>query len=127
MDVTNQISALNYVYNTFEEEERRCLKRKFADLTIEMERARMSSQDTRALERVQDAHSRTINEVKMPALHLIADARACIGVALESPRIGYVPPSVLVPLRVMVEAQDALEAAETILRDRPETDSEVES
>ena len=96
---------------------------------LEMERARMSSQDTRALERVQDAHSRTINEVQPSALHLIADARACISVALESHRfvsMGLRPPSVLVPRRVMVEAQDALEAAETILRDRPETDSEVE-
>ena len=48
MDVTNQISALNYVYNTFEEEERRCLKRKLADVTLEMERARMSTEDARA-------------------------------------------------------------------------------
>ena len=49
MDVTtNQISALNYVYNAFEEEERRCLKRSLAEVTLEMERARMSTEDARA-------------------------------------------------------------------------------
>ena len=45
--VANQVSALSVVYNSFEDQERRGMKRKLADVTLELERARMATEDAR--------------------------------------------------------------------------------
>ncbi len=45
--VASQIAALNVAYNRFQEHEARALKRKLAETTLEMERARMSAEDAR--------------------------------------------------------------------------------
>ena len=45
--VANQISALSVVHNSFQDQELRGMKRKLADTTLEMERARMATEDAR--------------------------------------------------------------------------------
>ena len=45
--VTNQVSALSVVYNSFQDQELRDTKRKLVDTTLELERARMATEDAR--------------------------------------------------------------------------------
>ena len=128
MDVTNQISALNYVYNTFEEEERRCLKRKLADATLEMERARMSTEDARAATvektkecyRLEEEVDRLGEEVVLPALEIMRKVRRDIRVDLKG--TSSRDPAVL---RTVISASyNMMCDAEKILRDESDDDSD---
>ena len=126
MDVTNQISALNYVYNTFEEEERRCLKRKLADVTLEMERARMSTEDARAAtvektkecDRLHEEVDRLHEEVVLPALEIVQNVRRDIRVGLQG--TAREDPAVL---RTLISAAHNMMCdAEKFLRDESDDD-----
>ena len=90
--VTNQVSALSVVYNSFQDQELRGTKRKLVDTTLELERARMATEDAKARcqdeywqkSKCQDEAGRLVYKVVAPAKELIEEARADIRVVINA-------------------------------------------
>jgi len=107
--VANQVSALSVVHNSFQDQELRSMKRKLADMTLEMERARMATEDARGAmvskygtnHHTKDPRYRRLSwrefavernnmcdhlvyEVLEPAKELIEEARADIRVVMDN-------------------------------------------
>jgi len=111
--VTNQVSALSAVHNSFQDQELRGMKRKLADMTLEMERARMATEDARGAmvskygtnHHTKDPRYRRLSwrefavernnmcdhlvyEVLEPAKELIEEARTQIRVVMDNHQVG---------------------------------------
>jgi len=88
----NQISALNIVHNSFQDQELRGMKRKLADTMREMERARMATEDAKGRcqdeywqkSKCQDEVGRLVYKVVGPAKDIIEEARADIRVVMDN-------------------------------------------
>jgi len=151
--VANQVSALSVVHNSFQDQELRGMKRKLADMTLEMERARMATEDARGAmvskygtnHHTKDPRFRRLSwrefavernnmcdhlvyEVLEPAKELIEEARTQIRVVMDNHQVGDGRQAALAG--ALTTSYKALVAVEKVLRDdesdgrNPESDSE---
>ena len=81
------ITALGFVYQHFQESEKRSGKRKLEETTLEMERASMTAEDERA--KRNETVERVYMEVISPAKTTLKEARHDIEMALQDSKTNY--------------------------------------